>query len=158
MNCCSQPDRPVVWMGHVGGPGICFGCRNELLTSAIYKTYWSLPYIKQTLFQNLWRRRDLNPGPLTCEASALPLSYIPRGARLPPNILVILAHDFHEYFSPNAPLMGHSLLLEPLRPLKVISESYERATFLMQNQNDPNLMSGPAGIRTQDLLFTRQAL
>ena len=24
-----------------------------------------------------WRRRDLNPGPLTCEASALPLSYVP---------------------------------------------------------------------------------
>ena len=24
-----------------------------------------------------WRCRDLNPGPLTCEASALPLSYIP---------------------------------------------------------------------------------
>ena len=24
-----------------------------------------------------WRHRGLNPGPLTCEASALPLSYIP---------------------------------------------------------------------------------
>ena len=28
--------------------------------------------------KNLWRCRDLNPGPLTCEASALPLSYIPK--------------------------------------------------------------------------------
>ena len=27
--------------------------------------------------KKLWRCRDLNPGPLTCEASALPLSYIP---------------------------------------------------------------------------------
>ena len=27
--------------------------------------------------ENLWRCRGLNPGPLTCEASALPLSYIP---------------------------------------------------------------------------------
>ena len=28
-----------------------------------------------------WRCRDLNPGPLTCEASALPLSYIPSWQR-----------------------------------------------------------------------------
>ena len=28
-----------------------------------------------------WRCRGLNPGPLTCEASALPLSYIPTGIR-----------------------------------------------------------------------------
>ena len=28
-------------------------------------------------FKSQWRCRDLNPGPLTCEASALPLSYIP---------------------------------------------------------------------------------
>ena len=34
------------------------------------------PYPNFTL-KTLWRCRDLNPGPLTCEASALPLSYIP---------------------------------------------------------------------------------
>ena len=28
-----------------------------------------------------WRHRGLNPGPLTCEASALPLSYIPNNER-----------------------------------------------------------------------------
>ena len=27
--------------------------------------------------KTIWRYRDLNPGLLTCEASALPLSYIP---------------------------------------------------------------------------------
>lgn len=34
--------------------------------------------IASTVWKQAWRCRDLNPGPLTCEASALPLSYIPR--------------------------------------------------------------------------------
>ena len=34
----------------------------------------------KVVFKILWRCRDLNPGPLTCEASALPLSYIPSRA------------------------------------------------------------------------------
>ena len=25
----------------------------------------------------MWRRRELNPGPIACEAIALPLSYVP---------------------------------------------------------------------------------
>ena len=33
-------------------------------------------------FENLWRCRDLNPGPLTCEASALPLSYVPNRGKM----------------------------------------------------------------------------
>ena len=33
--------------------------------------------LHNTHAQKKWRYRDLNPGLLTCEASALPLSYIP---------------------------------------------------------------------------------
>ena len=35
-------------------------------------------YNATTAWKQLWRCLDLNPGPLTCEASALPLSYIPK--------------------------------------------------------------------------------
>ena len=34
-------------------------------------------FLHNTHAQKKWRYRDLNPGLLTCEASALPLSYIP---------------------------------------------------------------------------------
>ena len=34
-------------------------------------------HFERYFWKTAWRCRDLNPGPLTCEASALPLSYIP---------------------------------------------------------------------------------
>ena len=49
------------------------------------------------IVKSQWRCRDLNPGPLTCEASALPLSYIPNVLTLELKVPMVFGYSISAY-------------------------------------------------------------
>ena len=96
--------------------------------------------------QRSWRCRGLNPGPLACKASALPLSYIPTrptGHQSSPTTLTHLPFT-HSLHIPHTPLIPHALLHSTVRsPAHSIpSERCQRKCGEMAGKRGP----APAGI------------
>ena len=103
----------------------CEGAKPPVSTHTHTHTHTHTPLLPPPM---PWRCRGLNPGPLACEASALPLSYIP-----------VLARLHYPLSSPSSPTPPST---SPRRPLPLLSASFPSSLLVLP----PRLLASSAQV------------